>query len=202
MPEFLKKSDLFQCLEQDKLNIPKPETINGFSTPLPYVIVGDEAFPLKPYLMRPYPGRGRVLLPYKEQIYNYRLSRARRIIENCFGILTARWRIFRTPIVANIDACEKIIKAGFVLHNYLRTEEAGSNEKQQYFSPSMVDSLDENGMVIPGTWRDEPQGSGLTDMKRISSNMSAKHVTEIRNSFACYFVSPAGAVAWQHKSVT
>ena len=78
--------------------------------------MGDEAFPLKSYLMRPYPGKGRIILPYKEQIFNYRLSRARRCIENAFGILVARWRIFRTPIIANIENVESYIKAAFILH--------------------------------------------------------------------------------------
>ena len=49
---------------------------------LPFVLVGDEAFPLKEYLMKPYPGRD---LNEERRVYNYSLSRARRVIENAFG---------------------------------------------------------------------------------------------------------------------
>ena len=40
---------------------------------LPYFFVGDAAFPLKKYMLRPYPGR---FLPVGKQIFDYRLSRA------------------------------------------------------------------------------------------------------------------------------
>ena len=66
-------------LEEGTLNIPSPERIDN-ETLYPYVVVGDEAFSLKTYLMKPYP---RAALDIKERIFNYRLSRARRIIENC-----------------------------------------------------------------------------------------------------------------------
>ncbi|KAK6322967.1 hypothetical protein J4Q44_G00053060 [Coregonus suidteri] len=57
-------------------------------TPSPLVSVGDEAFPLRVNLMRPYPGySGR---DDAKKIYYYRHSRARRMSKNCFGILAAR----------------------------------------------------------------------------------------------------------------
>ena len=61
-----------------------------------------------------------------EKVYNYRLSRGRRTVENTFGILAAKWRIFRTPIKANVDLVENLAKTAVCLHNYLRlTENAG-----------------------------------------------------------------------------
>jgi hypothetical protein len=54
--------------------------------PLPFVIVDDEAFPLKKYSLRPYPEVS-ARNDESKQIYNYRLSRAHRVVENAFGIL-------------------------------------------------------------------------------------------------------------------
>ena len=75
-------------------------------------------FPLKTYLLRPYPGKQSAELP--KRIFNYRLSRARRVIENNFGILVAKWRIFRKAIIVNESNAIKIIKTAVVLHNWLR----------------------------------------------------------------------------------
>lgn len=44
-------SSLGKALHRGSLNIPANSTIPNTDTQVPYVIVGDEAFPLKPYLM-------------------------------------------------------------------------------------------------------------------------------------------------------
>ena len=43
-----------------------------------YHVVGDDIFPLKSWMMKPYPEN----LSYEQRIYNYRISRARRTIES------------------------------------------------------------------------------------------------------------------------
>ena len=73
---------------------------SSISEKVPYYLVGDEAFPLQSRLLRPYPGQG---ILDEQVIFNYRLSRARRVTENAFGILSARWRIFMRPIQSNAD---------------------------------------------------------------------------------------------------
>nr|CAI5843193.1 unnamed protein product [Callosobruchus analis] len=41
--------------------------------------------------MKPYQQKG---ISHEEKIFNYRLCRARRVVENVFGILASRFRIF------------------------------------------------------------------------------------------------------------
>ena len=80
-------SHLRRALETGAACLPHPEALPGDNTPVPYFIVGDYAFPHRDWLQRPYPHLG--LTPAKRD-YNYRLSRARRIVENAFGMWANR----------------------------------------------------------------------------------------------------------------
>jgi hypothetical protein len=50
------RSILGKSLEANMLNIPNSKLPPNSEEPLPFVVVGDEAVPLKKYLLRPYPG--------------------------------------------------------------------------------------------------------------------------------------------------
>lgn len=52
----------------------------------------------------------------------YRLSRARRIVENAFGIMSQTWRIILNRIHAKPENINNIILVCCVLHNYLRMD--------------------------------------------------------------------------------
>jgi hypothetical protein len=70
--------------------------------------VSDKEFPLKRYLLRPYPGFS-AQNDESKQICNYRLSRARRVVENAFGILTQKFNLFygRNPL--NTEKEDKVV---------------------------------------------------------------------------------------------
>ena len=72
-----KNSSLSRALEENSLNLPSPTPLPGRSEPTPFLIVADDAFPLKNYILKPYSQRG---LMKEKRIYKYRLSRARRIV--------------------------------------------------------------------------------------------------------------------------
>ena len=80
-------SALIGALETGTANIPPDDCLPYDTQPTPYYLVGDDAFAMKTWLMKPYPY---VDYPCPNRIYNYRLSRARRCVECSFGILANR----------------------------------------------------------------------------------------------------------------
>ena len=78
----LNNSEMGHRFQNGQMNLPDAEYLEGCNfDPLPYFLIGDEIFPLRTWLMRPIPGK----LSLAEQILNYCLSKARRVIENMFG---------------------------------------------------------------------------------------------------------------------
>lgn len=64
------KTNLKRCLDQGKLKIPMPSPLFEGGPSFPFVLVGDEAFGLKPYLLKPYSAKHGLDDPKK--IFNYR----------------------------------------------------------------------------------------------------------------------------------
>lgn len=113
-----KNSTLYQHLQNNYLNVPKPNLINGIQIPMPYAFVGDEAFGLLTNMLRQYAEK---CLPVNKRIFNYRLSRARRYVECSFGILSNKWRIFHRPIDVDVELAIDIVKCCCILHFVFRS---------------------------------------------------------------------------------
>ena len=149
-----------------------------------FVLIGDDIFPQKSWLMKPFPGKG---LHEHQRVYNYRLSRARRTIENAFGILSVKWRIFRKPIKANVDLVDKITMASVCLHNYLRL-----TENATYTPAGFIDSENSTGNILPGDWRNTGNDGGLNGIGRVGGNRYTVEASDARDAFKAYFNSADG----------
>ena len=128
----------------NSLNIPPPKPLPGRAMPVPYVLTGDDAFGLTTYLVKPFPHKG---LTDEEKVFNYRLSRMRRISENAFGIIANRWRVFRAPINLDPNKVSMITLAALTLHNFLLTE-----PNSEYNTTSNMEKQSKE--VSQGSWFD------------------------------------------------
>lgn len=108
---------IFAKMKEDKtLNLPEPTNLPGNNGPLvPYVFLGDKAFPLTEIFLKPY---SRCNLNNKRRIFNYRLSRTRRGVECAFGILSNKWNIFNTCMAIPPGYAVLVTKTECVLHNF------------------------------------------------------------------------------------
>lgn len=143
-------------------------------------------------MQRPYPGHG---ISESQRVFNYCLSRARRVIENAFGVLRARWGVFSHTINASVETAVSVTKAPLCLHNFLRqTDSAG------YCPNGYCDSEDSSGEIKPCQWRKEVprEGSGaIRNMLPLRGRRKSSPAIEVRNALKDYFLSDKGQVPWQ-----
>lgn len=130
------KSVMGQRLITRTFDLPEDRPLPNQDDPTPCVLIGDEAFPLKEFLMRPFQHRQSRLDERKEN-FNKRLCRARRVVENAFGIISHKWRILFRPIEVKIETAISIVKAICILHNFSRSK---NNNDQM-----VLHLIDENG---------------------------------------------------------
>ncbi|KAK7158518.1 hypothetical protein R3I94_004979 [Phoxinus phoxinus] len=169
----LSNSAFGQALRAGTLHLPPDLLLPGAEDrgPQPHVFVADEALPRN--LMRPFPGR---TLPPERRVFNYRLSRARLVVENAFGILSSQWRMYRRLIEVHPEVAEKCVKATCVLHNFMRYSEGRE-------APAVMGAGHAGEEPLPG-------------LGRVAANNSTREALQVRKVFMEHF-SAEGAVPWQ-----
>jgi len=137
------------------LNLPEKSVLPGRNKLSPYVFVANDAFPLSPCVLKPYSGhqdKGS-----KNRIFYYRLSRARRVVENVFGIMASNFRVFRKPMLLQPEKVENAVLACVQQHNNLRRS---SSSKNTYTLPGSFDAEQlDTGTIERATWRKDQQSS-------------------------------------------
>ena len=174
---------------ENMFNVPKPELSPGVDHPIPYFIVEDDAFALGEHPMKPFPYTG---LDDRGRVFNYGLSRARRYVEDAFGILSTRFRIFRKEIEMRPEGAQKVVLRAVVLHNMLRIKCGALHPPPP---PNSIDHEDLGYLITPGTWRREDPICGMGPAMERNSSAYAKN---IRERLADYCLTKEGEMAWQY----
>ncbi|XP_039654148.1 uncharacterized protein LOC120557668 [Perca fluviatilis] len=118
----LNNSPFGEALKDGTLDLPE-DCVNAGAEHrgrLPHVFVGDEAFPLRMNLLRPFPGSN---LTVDKRAFNYRLSRAKLTVECAFGILSSQWRMYNPATrVGSNNACRATFRVRDTFSEYFNAE--------------------------------------------------------------------------------
>lgn len=179
-----KDSSLGKGIEQNLFNFPKDKKLPNSNVEAPYVFVADEAFKLTTRVLKPSSQRNFD----NNKVFNYRLSRARRVVENAFGILANRFQIFQKEINQTPEKVEAMVLAACALHNFLRSKAEMTS----------VDSENTKTVEIqPGNWR---SSVCFTSMETCNSNRPKDSAILLRDTFTTYF-NGVGFVPWQWEAI-
>lgn len=160
------ESVIGQKFKREEFNIPDDKPLPGQAEPSPHVLVGDQAFALSTYLLRPYP-YDQSRDDSRKDKFNKHLCIARRVVENAFGILSMRFRIFLRPIEFKADKIPLIVSSCCILHNILRLQHC-----EEHYQQALLAEIPNNQMIQIDT----------------SRNRRAPNVAYgIRDKFADYF---------------
>lgn len=176
--EVFNNSNLCRSLQ----NLPQPKPLPGRIQPSPYVIIADDAFALSKHLLKPYSYYQ--VNGHAEKMFNYRLNRSRVVVENAFGILSARFKVLRQSILVSPTKASTIVLACVYLHNFLRKSE---RSVYLYTPPGSLDEMNPvSGEISLGTWRDKNQGMILLQM---GPSLDCPEGVAVREEFKAFFMT-------------
>ena len=112
-----KHTNLRHKIEDGSISFPDSESLGIGGPKVNFFFLWDNAFPLKLWLMMPYSSH---TMDLKEMVFNYRIRQGKIVLENAFGMLTSRFRIFQSPLQQELPVVNRVVMACLVLHNLLR----------------------------------------------------------------------------------
>lgn len=120
-----------------------------------------------------------------------------RCVENAFGILCYRWRLFRRPLGEELKPTQVMVAAVCALHNLLAQD---TSQAEQFYCPlGYADSINADGDITARGWRKNKDSPALFKLKTTLVKNLFEVAKSTRALYKCYFMTPAGKVPWQHK---
>jgi hypothetical protein len=154
--------------------------------------IGDEAFRLGENLKKVFPGQHPK--GSKERIFNYRICRARVVIENVFDLASSVFRVFRKRMLLEPVKAQLVVMTIACLHNFLRR----NPDSAALYTPPGMFNYEENGQVTECSWRTmgNENMASLFLIRKIARKPCLK-AKEIREELAAYFLSKE-RVEWRN----
>ncbi|XP_053667924.1 uncharacterized protein LOC128718319 [Anopheles marshallii] len=172
-------SPIYNKLERGELNIPPPEILQvPYQVKIPYYLLGDQAFAMKEYCIRPFAGMHAA--DSMERGFNYRHSRARRTVENAFGILAKVFRVLAKPIDLEPPIAEKVVLAAVTLHNFRRRHTLYN------YSNELLPTTNQESSLISEELNDIPPPAAMIPISGIPIRPT-RAVQNIRTHLAQHF---------------
>lgn len=178
-------------LQNGTLNLPPSiECDEGLN----FIFIGDEAFALEEHILKPYSQKN---LNHEKRIYNYRLARARNVVENAFGLIANRFRILLTSINVNPYDINYIVLAICALHNFLM------KNSSSYIKPTCFDNENfETHEIEPGTWRQETNNiNEIIASLQTNSIKNSSAIAKINRDQYLNFFNGKGKIPWQDEMI-
>lgn len=180
------ESSFCEALLKNQFDLPEDAELPGSTDRVPYIFVADDAFRLGPRVLKPYGERS----VNANKIFNYRLSRARRVVENAFGILANKFQVFQREIHLPVEKIEILTFAACALHNFIRTEEG--------IEANLIDIENTNSVQIhSGSWRNKVL---ITGLQKTIGNRSGEEGRTVRDKYTTYF-NTVGSLPWQLEAI-
>ena len=185
-------SPLKKAIVRDQLNIPKDEILPGEpadAAKIPFFFIGDDAFAMTSYLQKPFPRNRTRPLTERERVFNYRISRARRVVEASFGILSARFQcLLRGLTQSKLTSMNAVVLACVFLHNLLIVRKPAEFQRRRDVQRLMR----EVPQALDGTNTDKK-----SRRKKKGRYPDATAGVTVQQQLADYFMTPHGSVNWQ-----
>lgn len=125
----LRLSTLWELVERGSLYPAYTRDVGGVN--MGYYVLGDSAYPLQSWLLKPFPDNGR--LTAEQHTYNKKMCRARVVVENAFGRLKGRWRCLMKRNDGDIELVKSMVLTCCALHNLC--ERHGEDYQHEWDAP-------------------------------------------------------------------